>query len=822
MKKFAKIILPLPTDTIFTYRVPDDLIQDIHPGQLVMVPVKRNRMVGLVTELSENSDLPPEIQPESIIDVITPGPMYDQDRIDLLQWMASYYLTPLGTVFAATLTPGLFLRSKSMVTLTDKHSESVQLTENESLVIEALQSRKGKATVSALQKQTGILHIHGILNRLEKKQIIEIARITNRNKPQPATEVFYKLNDTLNEEEGYKKFIRPNAYLQKKVIQFFRENSNQWVRASEITRGLGIPSSTIQTMIQKNILIAKSEDVRISKKWKIAAGKKNIILNHDQQTIINTLVDAIHRQQFFPALIWGVTGSGKTEIYIETARNVLKQGKSVLVLSPEIGLTPQLVGRFEHALQQEVLVYHSRLSEKERFSVWEKAASGDPVLVIGVRSAIFLPLKNPGAIIIDEEHETSFKESDGMPSYHARDLALYIARQKNALFLAGSATPSLESLYLARTGKIHLFELKKRATNQKLPTVSIVNLKDSSSALHDEATISEELLVEIQARLLAREQVLLFKNLRGFSPYICCVECGHVFKCPSCDITMTFHKHQQKILCHYCGHEEFVPQVCPNCRGLQIVRKGEGTEKLEEVIGSVFPEAKIVRIDKDTTTNREQMIQLLQEMKEGNADILIGTKMITKGLDFDRLTLIGVLDADMDFQFPDFRSHERGFQTLVQVIGRSGRGDIRGKAVLQTRQAENALFDLIRKQDYATFVEKEFEHREVLHYPPVSRMILFVLSGKDQKQILTDMQKLVKFLKKYAAVVPFIFHGPVPAPRSRLKNLYRFQMMLRVDRSRDPQFFAFKKILKQFIFESFLKSSRNLHLRIDVDPLDLM
>ncbi len=508
-------------------------------------------------------------------------------------------------------------------------------------------------------------------------------------------------------------------------------------------------------------------------------------------------------------------------MYIELARRILEQNRSVLILLPEIGLTPQAISRFEYYLEREILVYHSKMTEDERFTIWKKVATNESVIVVGVRSSIFLPFKNLGAIIVDEEHESSYKNIESMPTYNARDLAIYLARKFNSIFLAGSATPSMESIYLAQNGKLSLFELKKRATKQTLPRIRFIDLKNTSIKKEYDLQISENLLTEIQARLLSKEQVLIFKNLRGYSPYIACDDCNHIVKCPNCDITLTYHKKTNKVHCHYCGFSDVVPTICPKCKGYNLQQRGEGTEKLDEFFANYFQSAKIIRLDRDTISKRHALVEKLQEIREGEADLLIGTKMITKGLDFENMTLVAIIDADMDFLFPDFRSYERGFQTLIQVIGRSGRGEKKGDAILQTRDIHRPIFELIKKHDYHTFSQRELKYREELEYPPFARMILIEVSGEELETCRFVILRIKKFLESLPETPYIKIMGPTFAPRKKLKKKYRLHLLIKINRKYDKILFKIKKRLRTYIHNNDL-SGKKVHTRIDVDPLDLM
>lgn len=823
--KFINVLLPLPTDKLYTYQIPPSLENDILPGQIVLVPLKKNIVTGLVFNYVDPDSIDPSIKYEFVYDILDLTIFYDEKRRQMLKWMAEYYMTPLGEVFSTTLTPGLFIKSKSKVSLIHDNIDPLleKLTPNQKKIVIHLKKMGGKPVgISTLRKTTGIPNILYYLRKLEQMNFLQFHFSLSKKKPKEKVSIYFKLNAKNSDFQKIKNKIRINAHQQLMVIQKLIENNNEPLPQKYFTHVLNISPSVLKKLQEKEILVQLFEKFKISKNYKIKENLKKIVLNEEQKKVVYAIQKYVQEPVFFAGLIWGVTGSGKTQIYIEVARNLLEKNKSVLVLAPEISLTPQTISRFEYYLNREVLVYHSKMSEEERYTIWKRVAVEDSVVVIGVRSAIFLPFKNLGGIFIDEEHESSYKNSDSMPTYNARDIALYLAKIYQCLYIGGSATPSLESIFLTQNNKIQLFELHARANKQLLPRIKIIDRKEEFQRSLQNTPISERLLTEIQARLLTKEQVLIFKNLRGYSPYLRCLDCNHIFKCPECDITLTYHKNSNALRCHYCGYQTAVPPICPRCKGYNIQKMGEGTEKLEEYLKETFSTARIVRLDRDTVSTKNKMVKRIQELREGKADILIGTKMITKGLDFEKMTLVGIVDADMDFVFPDFRAQERGFQTLIQVIGRSGRGERRGDAILQTYDPDNPIFELLKKQDYHSFVEKEMNYRRELNFPPFSRMILFEAISKDRQKAKDLVAKIGRIIQNQKEHSLLKLMGPVAAPREKLKSKYRFHLICLANREYDKQFFQFKRKLRSILFSGKLIEQKSVQLKIDVDPLDLL
>ncbi|UCB45326.1 MAG: primosomal protein N' [Spirochaetota bacterium] len=541
----------------------------------------------------------------------------------------------------------------------------------------------------------------------------------------------------------------------------------------------------------------------------LAEETKKIVLTHEQRAVYDSLKGALADGRSEEFLLYGITGSGKTEVYLRIIDDVVKSGGGAILLVPEISLTPQTVNYFARRVGDELAILHSRLTKTERISEWINILTGQKRIVIGARSAVFAPLNNIGVIIIDEEHETSYK-SEETPRYSAKRVALFRVKKNGAILVLGSATPSIESYHLAKLGRFKLLQLKNRVSNQSLPKTYVTDLKKTKSTEH----ISKTLIKEIEGRLQKREQVILFLNRRGFSPYIYCTNCGHVFKCRNCDITLTYHRKDRKLNCHYCDYSEIPPDVCPNCGSERIGYSGFGTEKVEKYLSNRFPAAVVVRMDTDTVRKRHALPDILKRFSKKEIDILIGTQIVTKGLHFPDVTLVGVLNADIPLNFPDFRSAERTFNIITQVSGRSGRSDKGGDVIIQTYNPVHYAIQTAKNQDYEEFYAREIHYRQALFYPPFCRIIRLVFRGEDSDYLFSHAQKAASFIREKNCEGITIL-GPTFCPISRIKRNHRIHIIIKLKELGD-----IRPVLREL--ERMMKPARGLYMEIDIDPLSML
>ena len=584
---------------------------------------------------------------------------------------------------------------------------------------------------------------------------------------------------------------------QEKIINLCMEK--EFVLRKEL---VDISLSSLNTLIKKNILLEKKlEHYRLSYNEKIEAKKE---LTNDQKLVVD---EVLANTGYFPYLLFGVTGSGKTEVYMELIEDSLNKGKTSIVLVPEISLTPQMVLRFQKRFGDNIAAIHSALSDGEKYDEWRRIVSGEAKIVIGARSAIFAPLNNIGMIIIDEEHSDSYKQDDSNPRYNAKDIALLRGKYHNCPVIMGSATPSLEVFARAKKGVFKLLELPNRINGKSLPKINIIDMNEMISKT--KGHFSPVLLEAINARLLKNEQIILLLNRRGYSSFVTCKNCGYTFKCPNCDITLTYHKSSRTLRCHYCGYGTKVYDTCPECHEKSINDLGVGTEKVEEELNKLFPESKILRMDFDTTSRKGMHEKMIKDFKNHEYDILLGTQIVSKGLDFDNVTLVGVINADTSLNIPDFRSSETTFSLLAQVAGRAGRSDKEGEVIIQTFNPEHYAIQYTKKHDYLGFYNREMSIRRELKYPPYYYICYVKISGKDNKYIYEESLKITKLF--HNKLINMIILGPSPCTIFKLNNIYRYGIILKYKKEED-----LREVLNKVI--EHYKDNRNIKIDVNFNP----
>lgn len=584
---------------------------------------------------------------------------------------------------------------------------------------------------------------------------------------------------------------------QEKIINLCMEK--EFVLRKEL---VDISLSSLNTLIKKNILLEKKlEHYRLSYNEKIEPKKE---LTNDQRSVVD---EVLANTGYFPYLLFGVTGSGKTEVYMELIEDALNKGKTSIVLVPEISLTPQMVLRFQKRFGDNIAAIHSALSDGEKYDEWRRIVKGEAKIVIGARSAIFAPLNNIGMIIIDEEHSDSYKQDDSNPRYNAKDIALLRGKYHNCPVIMGSATPSLEVFARAKKGVFKLLELPNRINGKSLPHINIVDMNEMISKT--KGHFSPVLLEAISARLLKNEQIILLLNRRGYSSFVTCKNCGYTFKCPNCDITLTYHKSSRTLRCHYCGYGTKVYDTCPECHEKSINDLGVGTEKVEEELNKLFPESKILRMDFDTTSRKGMHEKMIKAFKNHEYDILLGTQIVSKGLDFDNVTLVGVINADTSLNIPDFRSSETTFSLLAQVAGRAGRSDKEGEVIIQTFNPEHYAIQYTKKHDYLGFYNREMSIRRELKYPPYYYICYVKISGKDNKYIYEESLKITKLF--HNKLINMIILGPSPCTIFKLNNIYRYGIILKYKKDED-----LREVLNKVI--EHYKDNRNIKIDVNFNP----
>lgn len=818
---FAQVILPLPLHDSYTYRVPDDLQDKIGPGQRVVVQFgKKKFYAALVTSLSKT---PPEnIEIKSISQLLDDKPVVLSNNFELWKWIAEYYCCTLGDIFKAALPSGLKLESKSKIFLT-ANEEETGISEKEFVIIQRLKQKD--ITLDELQKNLDEKFSYAALKNLLQKKIVGIEeKISQKYKPK--TETFIKLHSNIKTEELLNSAINSlgKAKKQKLLLFHFAEKTKVFekevkpaINKKELLEGTDFSASILDALVKKKILQKFQKQVsRIEKRFN---GQVSInLLNKHQEKALAEIQDKFTSN--LVTLIHGVTASGKTEIYIHLIDEIIKKGKQALYLVPEIALTTQIVQRLKNSFGEKVGIYHSRLNNQERVEIWEKLLQfqSNPEkgyqVILGARSAVFMPFSNLGLIIVDEEHENSFKQFDPAPRYNARDMAVVLGMQNNARVLLGSATPSFETYFNTFTGKYGLVNLFQRHTNVELPEIQVVDLKKAYKKKQMHSVLTHELYELINGALEKQEQVILFQNRRGYSPFVQCFTCGWIPKCINCDVSLTYHKFKKRLTCHYCGFNISLPGSCDECGSHEIKSRGFGTEKIEDELKPLFPNAKISRMDLDSTQRKHAFEKIIHELETHKTDILIGTQMVTKGLDFDHVSVVGILNADNLINFPDFRAHERTYQLISQVSGRAGRKHRQGKVIVQTTQPDHPLLQLIQQQDYPSVYKFLMEERKLFRYPPFYRLIKIVVKHKNQETVNRVAHLLGEQLRSNKE---FIVLGPEFPLVSKIQLWHHKEIWLKINRKSN------QKKIKQFVLQRIgkikgLPENSNCTVNVDVDP----
>lgn len=821
MTRFADVILPLPLYRYFTYRIPADMQGRLRQGHRVVVSFGRSKFYTAIVVALHDTE-PQGYEVKEIATLLDDEPIVLRPQLKFWEWIAEYYLCSVGDVYKAALPSGLKLESETSLSVNSDYEESAEepLSEREAVLMQVL-SEQGRLTVHELEKLTGLRNTLPVLRRLVEREAIFVSERIRANY-KPKTEVCIRLSF----EPGNQDALRNAFELVKRSKQqetlllsylelshFMQPGNYTEVSRTALLERAGVSAAVLAGVVNKGVMLTyKREISRFAKVIRHCADLPT--LSSEQSRALNEICSAMRDKSV--TLLHGVTSSGKTEIYTHLIDNALKQGRQVLYLVPEIALTTQLTDRLQRVFGDKLLIYHSRFSDNERVEIWQKLLTDrEPKVILGVRSSIFLPFHNLGLVIVDEEHETSYKQYDPAPRYHARNAAIVLAQMYDARVLLGSATPAIESYYNAQCGKYGLVELLTRYSNNPLPEVRTIDMREQRRKKLARGNFSEPLVQEVHKALEREEQIILFQNRRGFAPMVECRECAWIPKCTQCDVSLTYHKRDNRLVCHYCGYSCEVPRMCPACLQPTIEVRGFGTERIEEDVESIFPDTPLARMDLDTTRSRNAYQEIIDNFAEGKSKILIGTQMVTKGLDFDRVSVVGILSADTMLSFPDFRAHERAFQMMAQVAGRSGRGKSRGIVFLQTSQPETPVISQVIRHDYVGMYNEQLSQREAFGYPPFTRLIYIYLKHRDEAVLDTLSQQYATILRK---VFGERVLGPDNPPVARIQSLYIRKIMLKVEVSASMA--QVKDLLRQ-IYERSLADDRfkALTLYYDVDPM---
>lgn len=813
---FVDVILPVALPNLYTYRVPQSLNDQILTGQRVIVQFGKNKLYSAIVARVHTEV--PKYTAKYIENVIDDKPVVTEKQLAFWDWMAQYYMCTRGEVMIASVPTGLRLSSETKIVLSSTWDGLRDRLDDESYsLVEALEIRN----VLTLEDVEAILDrktVYPLIRKLIDADVLMVyEEIKERFRPK--YESYITFAEQYSQEEELKKLfdrLEKKAFRQLECLMAFLHLSGKYagvevpVKRADLITELKGEVSAVASLLKKNILV--QTEVEVSRIKKTGAKTHEATLSEHQQRALKKIqADFLEKNV---VLLHGVTSSGKTEVYTRLIREQLDAGKQVLFLLPEIALTTQLIVRLQKHFGDAVLIYHSRFNEQERVEVWSEVRKEKPCVVIGARSSMFLPWGELGLVIIDEEHDPSFKQQDPAPRYNARESAIWLARLHGAKTLLGSATPSVESYYNAKHGLYGFAELHERFGGAVLPEIIVADIKEATRKKLMKSHFSPLLVERVTEVLKNGEQVILFQNRRGFAPSIECQSCGHIPHCIRCDVSLTYHKHSNQLKCHICGYATSPPQQCEACGTTDLKLKGFGTEKIEEELSIVFPEARVARMDLDTTRGKYSLQRIIDDFETGKTNILIGTQMVTKGLDFGNVALVGILHADQVMNYPDFRAHERAYQLMAQVAGRAGRREKKGQVIIQTFNPQHFVIDCVIKNDYNAIYHSELADRMEFHYPPFYRVMRVTIKGKEATLVDNGSHHLATQLRQHMGARVL---GPEYPSVSRVRDEYLKNILIKFEREANSA--KWKEIIGKLILDFKTHPDfKKLRLVVDVDP----
>ena len=815
MPLYCDVALAVPLDMVFTYAIPPGMEPVV--GGRVLVPFRQQRLSGVVVDLH---DRPPQVKTKKVLEALDLSPVLDEHLLKLGKWIADYYLAPLGEVFR-TMLP---LAAEFKRTITYRITEEGQLA----LHLAGMTGSPARSQRTPEQQQVEF-RVLDYLSERESVREESLRGVTKVARTLLSGMVRKKwiARDDVSAAKDATRLIKVAVLRDVESSPAKKLNDNQRTLVEtllaaggkvpvETLRGLDVPRTTLSTLVRRGLIELVDEPQALtSSKLKPRQSPFEFEFSAAQKEALAKIGDAVAAQKFGGLLLHGITGSGKTAVYLACMRKVLDQGRSSILLVPEIGLTPAVAADLHQVFGDEVAILHSGLSAAERAEQWHRIRRGEARVVAGTRSAVFAPVSDLALLIVDEEQDSSYKQEE-TPRYHARDVAVMRAKMAGAVVVLGSATPSLESYYNAKKNKYALVELPDRVEMRPLPEVEIVDMRQEFQETGQEQVISRKLAKEIRERLEKKEQVMVLLNRRGYSPVVLCRACGKALQCKNCAVSMTHHKREHKMECHYCGHVERIPDKCAICGSEYVYFVGTGSEKLEELLHGMFPQARIGRLDRDTVRGREDFEHALNALNEGALDMLVGTQMIAKGHDIHGVTLVGVVGADMALGMPDFRAAERTFQLLTQVAGRAGRGQSPGKVILQTYFQDHYAVRFAAHHDFAGFYDKELQFRAWMHYPPYSAIANVLIRSEKLDEALTWSGELGRWFEKTRHEGIRVL-GPAAAPITRLKREYRYHFILK-----SPSREKINTLLRAMLTEAAARKIPRPQVIVDVDAVWLM
>ena len=822
---YAEVAVPVHVSSTFTYRLPVSMRHVAQPGSRVVVPFGRKLVTGYIVALREGLRPGTSLQESDIkdakelLDVI---PLVTPELLELTRWVSEYYLAPWGEVIKAALPPGISPTIEQFLSITDQgraelsESRSVDAQTTRLRLLQLL-SEPGEIGLAAVSNQFGSSQATRLARELERDGVVEILQRPGsefvRAKYQRRVRLVQTIDDPLVSPPGSEE--RKLTAAQLRVIEALQGQES--LALSELLAAAEVSGSSVTTLQRRKVVEVFEERLRRDPLGHARFEREeDYQLTEAQESVLAELDKPLRAHAYASFLLHGVTGSGKTEVYIRAMRVALGLGRSALMLVPEIALTPVFSRRLRTHFGDKVAIFHSSLSPGERFDEWTRVKNGEARIVIGTRSAVFAPTKDLGLVIVDEEHESTYRQQDS-PHYNARDTAIVRAQKESAVVILGSATPSLETFHNASTGKYRYLELPDRLGKRPMAAAEIIDMREVFSRHRKPRIFSDELLRAIEDTHNKKEQSIVLLNRRGYSSFVLCRSCGESIQCPNCDVTLTYHRSEKVIICHYCNHREAAPSKCPACDGSFIYYVGEGTQQIEEKLKKLFPSLRIARVDRDTTSRRGAFERSLMDFGAGKIDMLVGTQILAKGHDFPNVTLVGVVSVDAGLALPDFRAAERTFQLLTQVAGRAGRGDRPGKVLIQTYHPYHYALRHASAQDYAGFYEEEIRHRQNHTYPPFVALASLLVHGTDIVRVRSEAVELRKELDRANSERSARILGPAPAPLARLKGEYRVQLLIKC-RNRHQ----LRKIIDDALKSLNERSISLRSINVEIDPVSIM
>lgn len=826
---FAQVVFPLPFRNAFTYSIPDELKENVKIGVRVVAPFGKRILTGFVVGINESSDIKEKIKP--IKDVIDENPIFDECSLKFYEWISDYYICSLGEALKNSVPYGTEIESKKKIVADNKFCVELLAKEKKQTTLKSkllkLFTQKEVITISQAQKEVKNKNIYTALRNLEKIGAITILNEIEDAKVRTKKIKHARLKKAV--DEVYQFFPELEKSSPKQVVILLElisiqqriDLQQEGIPLSELFKKTKSSLASVNSLVKKGFIEVYEKEVERRYTETYKEELKVVELSSAQKEIVERVYQSLHQSKFETFLLHGVTGSGKTQVYIELTKLAIEEGKDVIILVPEISLTPQITSRFLNYFGDKVGVLHSKMLLGERYDTWRGIIAGRFKIVIGPRSALFAPLKNIGLIVVDEEHDQSYKQQDIVPKYHARDSAIIRAKFNNCPVVLGSATPSIESMHNALSGKYTLLELPERIDNAKLPVIKLIDINIEKKKKRMESIFSRTLLEEIKDRIEKKESVIILQNRRGFATQVYCIDCGEVIVCPDCSVSMVHHINKNVLKCHYCGITLPVPKACPVCGSLSLKFFGTGTQRVEDELEFYFPNLKIVRVDSDAIDRKGKLGEILNDFRMGRINILVGTQMVSKGLDFSNVTLVGVISAETTLWIPDFRADERTFQLLTQVAGRSGRSEKQGEVIIQTNNSKNFVLQKVVENNYKGFYEKEIILREKGDYPPFTRLGLIEIKDEKEEKARAAITEFASYLKKYDGKLKI--SPPTEAIIYKLKGFYRYQILIKSYKKKDPS----GKILRTAILNSFIEFNQKTKFKdvkviIDIDPQTIM